>query len=354
MFVLVGLPVEEEAVQPTEKQIEEEYGISPVRIFLPSFTGVSLEAIVNQVEGLTSLEKGCEGLLRLFAVRSSKDGESHSVCTLAGKLEDMKNTFRWDSEYFMSNSIDKAMELLNKEYSRINEAYSEKTDEFGRIKREHEELQRMTRGSLCDINLNIIVDKQESYEFLKVLYVVVQKEKEDVFRTTIEESPLVSSDAVERINSDEEYVLFKMYVLHHNEEEVTNMMNNGGFMLRTLDKNLDASGEITARRRRVEEKYVSAESGLATFIHIHLIEIFKIMVHVKLLKLFVESVYRYGLPTEYVFFVTKGSRTKVLRQWNAVARDWPSDRVIYEEEENDENDMAFAFSEIDICGGDEV
>lgn len=113
------------------------------------------------------------------------------------------------------------------------------------------------------------------------------------------------------------------------------VINTSGFVLRTLDENGAGSAEMTLRRRKAGEKYSNAEGSLVTFIHIHLIEILKITVHVKLLRLFVESVYRYGLQW---------------KQWTKIAKDWPSDRMVYDDEgENDENDIFFAFSEVDVC-----
>lgn len=342
--------MEEETSRVSESQMKQDYGIVLNRISLPSFTGVSLEGIVNQVERLNVLERGCENLLKLFMNSIQREGETDSESPLKWRTSNIKKTFRWDSERFTANSVDKTIILLDKEYSRVNKVYNDKIEEFSRIKIEYEKLQKLTRGNLCDINLNIVVDSPEKYEFLSVLYVVVNREQINEFNAMIEESAHVSMDAVEKISSDEEYVLFKMYVLQHSENEVKNAINASGFMLRTLDEDGIASAEMTSMRRKVEEKYSNAEGGLVTFIHIHLIETLKITIHVKFLRLFVESVYRYGLPTEYVFFVSWGEKSKVLKQWTMIARDWPSDRMICDEEgENDENDIFFAFSEVDVC-----
>lgn len=348
MFILIGLPHEDETAQLSEKHIEEEYDVSVCRISLPSFTGVSLEGIVNQVERLASLEKGCESLLRVF-IRHARRECGEGAHPLQHMLEDMEGTFQWDAESFATNSIDDVIVLLNREYLRINETFAAKTEEFAAIRREHDNLQRLTRGSLCDINLNIVVDMPEKYEFLKVLYIVVQKDKTPAFDALVQESALVPADAVERINSDEEYVLFKVYVLHHDEDKVRSAMSSAGFVVRMLDGNAEESEEIIEKRRRAEERHSTAKAGLAAFIHIHLIEMFRTLVHVKLLKLFVESVYRYGLPTQYMFFVSRGEKSKILRKWTDIARDWPSDRMVYEDEvDNDESDVFFAFSEVDL------
>lgn len=344
MFILVGLPVDEDAPQPTEEQIQQEYGLCADRIFLPPFTGVSLEGIVNQVESLNSLEKSCESLLKTFIGYS---GANKAVGTL-GSIEAIRSMLRWDDRGFMTHSVDKAILLLDGEYGRISNAYAEKVDEFGEAKRECEGLQKLTRGSLCDISLSIIVDRPEKYEFLKVLYIVVQKGRMAEFERVVDESPHVSADAVEKVSSDDEYCLVKLYVLHHSEEDVRAMMHAAGFAIRDVDEAEISSEEITARRRRAEERFSSVERVLTTFVHVHLTEILKVLVHVKLLRLFVESVYRYGLPTEYVFFVTSGEKTKVLGQWTTIAKGWPSDRVVYEEDadNHDENEVFFAFSEI--------
>ncbi|KMV66414.1 vacuolar H+-ATPase V1 sector subunit C [Encephalitozoon cuniculi EcunIII-L] len=353
MFILVGLPVEEDGLRPTEDQIWDEYGLRSSRILLPSFTGVSLEGIVNQVERLGSLEKSCEGLLKTFMgyCRENRVGKG----IVYGSTEEIGDFLEWDRQSFVTNSIEKAILLLDGEYRRISKAYEEKAEEFDGAKRECEKLQRLTRGSLCDIDLGIIVERPEEYEFLRVLYVVVQKARVPEFNRAVDESPHISLDAVEKVNSDEEYELFKVYVLHHGEEDVRNMIHAEGFMVKDLDKNMVSSEEMIARRRRAEEKFSAMEKILMTFMHVHLTEVFRILIHIKLLRLFVESVYRYGLPTKYMFFVTRGEKSKVLAQWIAIAKNWPSDRIVYEEEgdNNDEGEIFFAFSEISTYGEEE-
>ncbi|ADM11185.1 vacuolar ATP synthase subunit C [Encephalitozoon intestinalis ATCC 50506] len=348
MFVLVGLPVEEDVPQPTEDLIQEDYGVNCSRISLPSFTGVSLEGIVNQVERLNLLEKSCEGLFKTFmgysrTCRIAKEVECDSI-------ENAGNFLRWDNQNFPTNSIDKAILLLDGEYGRVYKAYEEKVEEFGDARKECEKLQKLTRGSLCDINLNIIVGKAEKYEFLKVLYVVVQKSKSSEFNRVVEDSPHISGDAVEKINSDEDHNLFKIYILHQGEEEVRNMMHSEGFLIKDLDDNMISSEEMITKRRKAEERFSAVERLLTTFLQINLKEVLKILVHVKLLKLFVESVYRYGLPTEYMFFVTSGEKSNILSQWITIAKNWPSDRIVYEEDgdNNEEGEIFFAFSEIEM------
>ncbi|AFM97938.1 vacuolar H+-ATPase V1 sector subunit C [Encephalitozoon hellem ATCC 50504] len=351
MFVLVGLPVEEDAPCLTESQIKEEYGICPCQVALPSFTGVSLEGIVNQVERLSSLEKSCEGLLKTF-MGYSCEGSAKAMCD---SIEKIKDFLRWDTQSFVTNSIDKAILLLEGEYKRVSKAYEEKVEEFNEAKKECDKLQKLTRGNLCDINLSIIVGKEEKYEFLKVLYVIVQKSKASEFNRIVDESPHISPEVVEKINSDEDHDLFKFYILHCSEEEVRNAMHAEGFLVRELDENTMSSEEIIAERRKAEERFSAIERVLMTFVHVHLTEALKILIHVKLLRLFVESVYRYGLPTEYMFFVTSGEKSRILSQWTTIAKKWPSDRIVYEEEgdNNEEGEVFFAFSEIEICGEEE-
>ncbi|KAM0672578.1 subunit C of vacuolar H+-ATPase V1 [Ordospora colligata] len=353
MFVFMGLPVDDGHAQLTEDQIWGEHGVLLNRILLPSFTGVSLEGIVNQVERLCSLQKTCEGLLKTFSKQEATVDAEESRVNL--KFRNMKDALRWDEKCFMTDSIDKAIALLEKECTRISERFNTMVEEFIHAKTECEKLQRLTRGSLSEISLNIIVENDEHYEFLKVLYVVVPKARVNEFKRMVNESPYISEDAVASISSDEDYCLFKMYVLQHNEDEVRSGIHMGGFTIKELDQEGTSCTQITKERRAAEEKYSSSEECLIRFVHVNLDEALKILIHTKLLKLFVESVYRYGLPTDYAFFVINGEKTKIMKQLVPIARGWPSERIAYDEdgEINDEEDVFFALEELDLSQNDE-
>ncbi|KAH9411807.1 V-ATPase subunit C [Ordospora pajunii] len=349
----MGLPVDDGHTQLTEDQIWGEHGVLLSRIPLPSFTGVSLEGIVNQVERLCSLQKMCEGVLKTFSKQETAGDAEESRAYR--KLKNMKDALRWDEECFMTDSIDKAIALLEKECARISERFNAMLEEFSYAKAECEKLQRLTRGSLSEISLNIIVENDEHYEFLKVLYVVVSKGRMNEFRRMVDESPYISEDAVVSISSDEDYCLFKLYVLLHNEDEVRSAIHMGGFTIKELDEEGTSCTQITRERRAAEERYSSSEGCLIRFIHVNLDDALKILIHTKLLKLFVESVYRYGLPTEYAFFVVSGEKTKILKQLVPIARGWPSERIAYDDEGdiNDEEDVFFALEELDINRNDD-
>jgi V-type H+-transporting ATPase subunit C len=350
MFILLGFPREEESDGFTVQRIERHYEVLLRPIHIPSFTGVSLEGIINQVERLNGLEKGCDLLLRaLIKGQRELDPEFTPHIELGS---DIPSSISWSQSRFSTSNVEDALDMLSEEYARIREIYDGKVRSFEESKRDYVRVQKLTRGNLCDMDLNILINKEEEHEFLKLFYVVVQKDRVNEFYDMVNECAFISRDVVDEVGSDEEYVLFKMYSLLKNEDEVRNKINSAGFIIKTLESR---KGSILGMSSESEERFSTSQTNLGTFMRTHYPEVFVILVHVKLLKLFVESVYRYGLPTEYLFFVSEGSRERVLKKCGKLARDWPSDRIVFDEDGNnyDENDAGFAFSCINRYGVDE-
>ncbi|EOB12391.1 vacuolar ATP synthase subunit c [Nosema bombycis CQ1] len=67
------------------------------------------------------------------------------------------------------------------------------------------------------------------------------------------------------------------------------------------------------------------------------------MVHTNLLKLFIESIYRYGLPIKYLYFVCKEEKD-TLNKLRSIGENWESERMVGDDEYSmqDEQDLNIA------------
>jgi len=105
--------------------------------------------------------------------------------------------------------------------------------------------------------------------------------------------------------SDEDYALFSVVIFRRVHEEFVNKCRENKFIVRDFafsEENIHTQKE-ELEAADVTEKELWTE--LLRLARTNFSEAFQLLVHLKVLRLFVESVLRYGLPTNYMGLVIK-------------------------------------------------
>ncbi|KAF9897942.1 Vacuolar ATP synthase subunit C [Lobosporangium transversale] len=109
----------------------------------------------------------------------------------------------------------------------------------------------------------------------------------------------------QKIAEDDEYGLFTVTLFRRIAEDFTNKCREERFIVRDFKYSPDA---IEEQRRELEEVDASEKELWATILRLaktNFGEVFQAWTHLKSLRVFVESVLRYGLPPDFVGFTIK-------------------------------------------------
>jgi len=170
-------------------------------------------------------------------------------------------------------------------------------------------MQRKKQGNLSVRSLADVVTKEdviEDSEYMETLLVAVPKSSVKDWNSKYERlSTMVVPRSSKVVASDEDYTLFGVVVFKRVHDEFVQKCRENKFIVRDF---VFSEDELAKQQDELEaadttEKELWTE--LLRLSRTNFSESFQILVHLKVIRLFVESVLRYGLPANYTGLVVK-------------------------------------------------
>ncbi|KAL0579818.1 Vacuolar ATP synthase subunit C [Marasmius crinis-equi] len=166
------------------------------------------------------------------------------------------------------------------------------------------QMQRKKTGNLSVRSLTEVVSRDDfiqDSEYMETVLVAVPKNSVKTWNTTYERlAAMVVPRSSRLIASDDEYSLFGVVIFRRVHDEFAQKCRENKFIIRDFVY----SEEEIAKQQQEQETADTTEKELWTeLLHLtrtNFSESFQILVHLKVIRLFVESVLRYGLPANYI------------------------------------------------------
>jgi len=161
---------------------------------------------------------------------------------------------------------------------------------------------RKESGSLVTRSLADVVKPADviNTEYLTTVFVVVPKSAEKDFLNKYEKiTDFVLPRSAKVIIEDSENKLFTVTVFKRTEDDLKSRLRDMHLVIRDVDLGslTQESREDTERRANEKKKL---ENKLTRWSFVHFGEAFSAWMHIKVIRIFVESVLRYGLPPCFV------------------------------------------------------
>ncbi|CAF2992692.1 unnamed protein product, partial [Rotaria sp. Silwood2] len=190
---------------------------------------------------------------------------------------------------------------------------------YNNVKQNLESFLKKQTGSLLTRNLNDIVKKEHfilGSEYLKTLLVCVPKALMNDWYAKYETlCAMIVPRTTELIIQDQDYALFTVTLFQKTEDTFRHKCRENKFTVRdfTFDEKAFTNERDKIRELEIEQQKLYA--NLVRWLKINFGEIFSASMHIKALRVFVESVLRYGLPVNFVAIIIHPTRksTKRLR-----------------------------------------
>ncbi|KAI0662613.1 ATPase V1 complex subunit C [Cubamyces menziesii] len=214
-----------------------------------------------------------------------------------------------EGRYGVQRSLREMIDVLNKEMTSIDNVMKSKLNNYNLAKGALVQLQRKKTGNLSVRSLVDVV-RQEHFindsEYLQTVLVAVPKNLVKDWNMKYERltSMVVPRSSV-LISSDDEYSLFAVVVFKRVHDDFVQKCRENKYIVREFT----FSEEAIDKQREELEAADTTEKELWTELlqlsRTNFSEAFQILVHLKVVQLFVESVLRYGLPAHYIGFFIK-------------------------------------------------
>ncbi|KAI1153232.1 vacuolar ATP synthase-like protein subunit C 1 [Nemania diffusa] len=305
-YVLISLPSTLDSLKAT---IGDNGTVVPFTI--PSFKIGTLDALVQQADDLAKLDSACQALVAKVSdsLRTLYDGDDQKAAeqkVVNDKPTDQYlRSFTWNTvRYRADKPVGELVSGLQKDLVTIDNDVKGKLNQYNQVKTNLATLQRKQNGNLSTKSLTPIVDPTalvQDSEYLETHLIAVptnlRKEFIKSYETLTER--VVPRSAVE-LAHDDEFVLYAVTTFKRTAAEFQQKCREQKWTPRQYKYVEGGKEEEKRELERVarEEKKVWGEA--LRMVHTGWSESVMIWAHVMALRVFVESVLRYGLPLEFV------------------------------------------------------
>ncbi|WFD40146.1 Vacuolar ATP synthase subunit C [Malassezia japonica] len=236
------------------------------------------------------------------------DGES---------VEDYLMHWQWNAgKYRADRALPELVETLNKEMQSIDNVMKQKLNTYNLAKGQLQQLERKKHGNLSVCSLADVVRKDDvvdaDSDFLVTLLVVVPKTQKQQWLDKYERlTSMVVPRSSNELAQDDEYALYNVTVFKKVEQEFVQKAREQKFQVREFTFDEEALGR---ERKELDEAGASEKelwTELVRLSRTNFAEAYQAAVHFKVLRTFVESVLRFGLPANYFAAVVRPNPRRV-------------------------------------------
>ncbi|WAR01761.1 VATC-like protein [Mya arenaria] len=277
---------------------------------LPDLKVGTLDTLVGLSDDLGKLDTYCEGISKKVAtylgevLDDQRDKLQENLLANGVDLNTYMTRFQWDlAKYPIKQSLRNITEIISKQVSQIESDLRVKSTAYNNLKGNLQNLERKATGNLITRYLGDIVKKEHfvlDSEYLVTLLVVVQKSFFHDWKTKYESlTDMIVPRSSTVIYEDDENCLCTVTLFRRVEDEFRHKCRENKFVVRDFTYN-----EVELAAGKNELKKLDADKKkqfgpLVKWLKVNFGECFTAWIHTKALRVFVESVLRYGLPVNF-------------------------------------------------------
>lgn len=229
--------------------------------------------------------------------------------------------FRWNSSKYRTEArpLVDLIESFTKEVSSIDNAQRNKGSQYALTRGQLTSALRKKTGNLSIRSLSEVVSAEDfsetvGSEYLLTVLVAVPKNLVKEWEASYERlSSMVVPRSSKRLAQDDEFTLFGVVVFRKVQEEFAQKCRENKFIVRDFTYDEEAITKQRDELAALEVQEKEQWSDLLRLSRINFAELFQILVHVKLVRAYIESVLRYGLPAAYFAAIVQPDPKQVAR-----------------------------------------
>ncbi|KAL8761116.1 MAG: hypothetical protein Q9184_002742 [Pyrenodesmia sp. 2 TL-2023] len=316
-FLLVSLPASisptndhDEALTTLRSAVTLDYGtVFPFTI--PEFKIGTLDALVQQADDLAKLEAACEGVVGKVGdslstiLEGDEDKISQSKTVNDKPVEQYLKSFHWNKvKYRADKPLGEIIDTLQKEVNSIDNQVKDKYNSYNSVKTNLTQLQRRQTGNLSTKALTNVVPPSlliRDSDYLETHLIAVPRNiTKDFLRAYETLTPMVVPRSAVQIAADDEFTLYAVTTFKKHSQEFIHKCRESKWTPRDFKYKEGGKEEESKELEKVikDERKIWEQAlrlGRTAWG-----EAVMAWVHVLALRVFVETVLRYGLPLNFV------------------------------------------------------
>lgn len=284
---------------------------------LPELKVGTLDTLMQLSDDITKMDVFAESLVGKLATTLltlfDRDEEKvrSSLAANSAPLDQYLQKFQWDAaKYAVKNNVRELVDTISKNMSQIDLELKNKLTDYNTLRTNVANIERKQTGNLLSRNLGDLVSKDNfvlDSEYLTTLLVVIPKymykDWNSMYETGLANYVVPRSSSL--IYEDSDYGLFNVTLFKRSVDEFKQKARENRFIVRDFEfKESDIEDE-KKERAELGNKLKKQLANLQRWCKTTFDEAFCSWIHLKALRLHIESVLRYGLPVNYQALVIK-------------------------------------------------
>uniref|UniRef100_A0A8C9RFI0 V-type proton ATPase subunit C n=1 Tax=Scleropages formosus TaxID=113540 RepID=A0A8C9RFI0_SCLFO len=330
-FWLISAPGEKTCQQTWDKLVSatRNNNLSTNNKFnIPDLKVGTLDVLVGLSDELAKLDTFVESVVKKVAqymadvLEDSRDKVQENLLANGVDLVTYITRFQWDmAKYPIKQSLKNICEIISKQVTQIDNDLKSRASAYNNLKGNLQNLERKNAGSLLTRSLADIVKKEDfvlDSEYLVTLLVVVPKTNYGDWQKTYETlAEMVVPRSTNLLFEDQESGLFSVTLFRKAIDDFKHKARENKFTVRDFQYNeeemkadkeemtrlsTDKKKQFVLQLYRVNLISISRptdQGPLVRWLKVNFSEAFIAWIHIKALRVFVESVLRYGLPVNF-------------------------------------------------------
>eukprot|EP00004_Rigifila_ramosa_P008285 TRINITY_DN194_c0_g1_i2.p1 TRINITY_DN194_c0_g1~~TRINITY_DN194_c0_g1_i2.p1 ORF type:complete len:376 (-),score=86.57 TRINITY_DN194_c0_g1_i2:34-1089(-) len=284
---------------------------SPLK--LPEFRVGTLDSLMSLADELVKVDALAESTVK----RIAKGMYEINMFDEVGLVEYISN-FEWKETRFpirMSTvKLTDTVAALQKEMFMIDEELKTKTQQFTEARNAHAAMTRKENGNLLVKSLVGLVKPGDLTftENLCTLLVAVSVYASKDWAASYERlTQFVVPRSSKLIAADSEFELYSVVVFRRVADEFKTAAREKRFTVREFDPDTVVGAAVGSQsKQQVEEQFDAMKASMAKWSTTNFSEALSLWMHLKVVRIFVEAVLRYGLPANFTALVIKPKTQK--------------------------------------------
>jgi len=260
--------------------------------------------------------------LKIILIIKKKKVEKEKVVLTVNQasLETFMRHFEWNTaKYKTSVSSREIVDAISQEITQLDEELRGTQSEYMSVGHSIDAFERSKTGNLQVRDLSECVKENDivESEHLTTIFVVVPKHSERDFDNVYDSlNDFVVPRSSRVITQDGDSVLRSIVLFKHVVDKVKSDLMKRKWAVREYSYRPGEAEERSGRIEEQRERRKQLKGDLTRWCKINFSEAFSAWVHLKAIRIFVESVLRFGLPRDYTFLIIEPDlkKEKTLRK----------------------------------------
>lgn len=280
------------------------------KFHIPDLKVGTLDQLVGLSDDLGKVDSYVEQVARKLAVymndvmEDQKDKVLENLLANGMDLPTYLTRFQWDmAKYPIKQSLKNLSDIIAKQVGSIENDLKQKSSAYNALKVSLQSMEKKQTGSLLTRNLGDLVKKEHfvlDSEYLTTLLVVVPLATINDWHSQYEQlTDMVVPRSTQIVFQDEDFALLTVTLFQKVVDEFKHKAREHKFVVREFvyDPESLAAGKNELTKLVTDKK--KQFGPLIRWLKVNFSECFMAWIHVKALRVFVESVLRYGLPVNF-------------------------------------------------------